>query len=82
MGCEDSCQVAATGWPLVFVRDYLGMSVVNSADILEVWFAADQLAWAPFLLNLAFWSGLIFAALSIIPRRGGTGNRAGEPTDH
>jgi hypothetical protein len=31
MGCETGCRVTATGWPLVFVRDYTGMSVVNTA---------------------------------------------------
>ena len=63
MGCEEACRVTATGWPLVFVRDYTGMSVVNTADIMEVWFAADKLDWLPFLANLIFWSAL--AALLI-----------------
>ena len=52
MGCEDGCVVVATGWPLIFVTDYLGMSVVNTADILEVWFAADRFSWVPFLDSL------------------------------
>lgn len=56
MGCESGCSVIATGWPLTFVRDYLGMSVVNTADIMEVWFAADRFAWRPFLLNVVVWS--------------------------
>jgi hypothetical protein len=64
MGCEDGCTVVATGWPLVFVRDYTGMSVINTADIVEVWLAADRFDWTPFLLNVIFWSGLGFATLS------------------
>lgn len=56
MGCESGCRVVATGWPLIFVRDYLGMSVVDTADIMEVWFAADRFAWPPFLLDVAVWS--------------------------
>ncbi|MGV9010702.1 hypothetical protein [Brevundimonas sp.] len=56
MGCEDSCQVAAAGWPLVFVEDYLGMSVINTADMMEVWFAADRFNWSPFWVNVAFWT--------------------------
>lgn len=59
MGCEQSCRVAASGWPLVFVRDYTGMSVVNSADILEVWIAADRLDWLPFLANVVIWTAVL-----------------------
>ncbi len=58
MGCEDGCVVVATGWPLIFVTDYLGMSVVNTADILEVWFAADRFSWVPFLVNVGAWTGI------------------------
>lgn len=60
MGCEVACRVTATGWPLIFVRDYTGMSVVNTADIFEVWFAADRLDWLPFLMNIIFWSAVCF----------------------
>ena len=56
MGCESGCTVIATGWPLTFVRDDLGMSVVNTADIMEVWFAADRFASGPFLFNVVVWS--------------------------
>jgi hypothetical protein len=56
MGCESGCSVVATGWPMTFVSDYLGMSVVNTADIMEVWFAADRLDWLMFLLNAVFWA--------------------------
>ena len=56
MGCETACRVAASGWPLIFVRDYTGMSVTNKADMLEVWFAADRFDWAPFGLNVTLWS--------------------------
>jgi hypothetical protein len=63
MGCEQGCTVLATGWPLVFVRDYTGMSVVNTADISEVIFAGDRLDWLTFLANVAFWSGLLWLLL-------------------
>lgn len=56
MGCELGCSVVATGWPLVFVSDYLGMSVINSADIMEVWFAADRFHWLPFIADVGAWS--------------------------
>jgi hypothetical protein len=56
MGCEVGCTVVATGWPFVFVRDYLGMSVIKRADISEVWFAADRFDWVPFLVNVAIWA--------------------------
>lgn len=69
MGCEDGCEVVATGWPLVFVQDYVGMSVVGAANISEVWFAGDRLLWAPFLLDFAFWSGLSLLVLRLVFRR-------------
>lgn len=56
MGCENGCAVVGTGWPLVFVRDYLGMSVIGKADIMEVWFAADRFAWTPFLFSAGVWA--------------------------
>lgn len=68
MGCETGCNVVATGWPLVFVRDYLGMSVGNRADIPEVWLAADRFDWMPFLLNIVAWS-LLSAAVYTMLRR-------------
>lgn len=66
MGCDNGCSVVASGWPLIFVTDYLGMSVVNTADILEVWFAADRISWRPFLANVGMWAvasfiGTLFA---------------------
>jgi hypothetical protein len=73
MGCEIGCEVVATGWPFVFVRDYLGMSVGNRADISEVWFAADQFDWPPFLVNVVVWAlssfvGTVLAARSAARR--------------
>ena len=62
MGCESRCSVVATGWPLTFVQDYLGMSVVETANIMEVWFAADRFAWLPFFVDVAVWSLVSLAA--------------------
>lgn len=59
MGCENKCTVVATGWPLVFVRDYLGMSVGNRADILDVWLGNDRLDPLPFASNVIFWTLLL-----------------------
>lgn len=64
MGCETGCSVVAAGWPLAFVNDYLGMSVVNTANIMEVLFAGDRFTWLPFLLNVAVWSLASLAAHS------------------
>lgn len=47
---------------MTFVIDYLGMSVVNTANIMEVWFAADRFAWLPFLVDAAFWGLATLAA--------------------
>jgi len=68
MSCETGCNVVATGWPFVFVRDYLGMSVGNRADITEVWFAADRFDWGPFLLNVVAWTASSIACYTIFRR--------------
>lgn len=57
------------------MRDYTGMSVVNTADILEVWLAADRFDRLPFVADVAFWSALAWLALSRLARR------RDEPTD-
>ena len=70
MGCETGCSVVATGWPMTFVNDYLGMSVVHTANIMEVWFAADRFAWPMFLVNAVFWTLISLAAeISLRPWR-------------
>lgn len=74
MGCEKGCHVVATGWPFIFIKDYLGMSVVNAADIMEVWFAADRFRWAPFLADVGFWATTSFV-LTIFWRSATAGGR-------
>ena len=69
MGCETGCRVVATGWPFVFVRDYTGMSVVNSASILEVLLAADRFDPLPFCANLIAWAALCWLILTALRRR-------------
>ena len=61
MGCEQGCTVVATGWPFTYVSDYLGMSVGNTANIMEVWFAADRFLWTPFLANVGIWGWVSFS---------------------
>jgi len=63
MGCEVTCEVVATGWPLIFVRDYLGMSVGKRADIMEVWFAADRFDTGPFIINVIVWAVVAYACM-------------------
>lgn len=79
MGCEEGCRVVATGWPLVFVRDYTGMSVVNTADILEVILAADRLDWPPFCANVIFWTVLALLLSSGLRNRKRTIGSLGVP---
>lgn len=70
MGCETGCEVVATGWPFVFVRDFPGMSVVNKADITEVWFAADRFDWPALLADLGFWAALSLGGTALMTRLG------------
>lgn len=68
MGCEVSCLVVATGWPLVFVRDYTGMSVVNSAAITEAIFAADRFDPLPFAVDVVAWAALCLLLHRLVRR--------------
>lgn len=68
MGCERGCQVVATGWPLIFIRDYPGMSVVHRADLLDVLLAADRFGWLPFCLDAIFWALIAFLLLHALRR--------------
>lgn len=45
------------------------MSVVNTADIVEVMFAADRLDVVPMTLNIAFWSGVCIALVKVVRSR-------------
>jgi hypothetical protein len=69
MGCEVSCDVAAAGWPLAFLRDYPGMSVVNRVDLVEVLLAADKLSWPAFLGNTLIWSAAVWLAWRLVAAR-------------
>lgn len=42
------------------------MSVVNTADIVEVMFAADRLDVAPMTLNILFWSAVFFVLAKVV----------------
>ncbi len=76
MGCETGCPVVATGWPLIFVRDYPGMSVVMTADIMEVWFAGDRFDWVAFLINVAAWAVASSFATRMIQRALNSGHKS------
>lgn len=80
MGCEAGCVVVGTGWPLTFVRDYLGMSVIDTANIMEVWFAADRFAWLPFFFDAGVWSLVFWAASSAFRRLRLVGRKRASPS--
>ena len=42
MGCEHGCTVAAAGWPLPYLIDYPGISVVGSASLTGALTGEDQ----------------------------------------
>ncbi|WP_152639835.1 hypothetical protein [Sphingobium bisphenolivorans] len=60
MGCEDGCAVAAAGWPLPYLTDYPGISVVGSASLTGVLTGEDHFRLSSFLVTTLFWT---FAAL-------------------
>jgi hypothetical protein len=45
------------------------MSVVNTADIFEVWFAADRFDWLPFLVDVIVWTAVFLVAALMVRKR-------------
>ena len=62
MGCEQSCRVAAAGWPFPYLVDYPGISVVGSAGLSGALTGEDKFRLLPFLLTLAFWTAAALVA--------------------
>ena len=56
MGCETGCEVAAAGWPVPYLVDYQGISVVGAANLSGALFGEDKFRWLPFGLTLLFWT--------------------------
>jgi hypothetical protein len=76
MACEHGCTVAAAGWPLPYLIDYPGISVVGSAGLMGALTGEDQFRPWPFLVTALFWA-LIALAVQLIwnlvrQRRGGS----------
>lgn len=76
MGCEQSCVVAAGGWPFAYAVDYPGLSVGGRADALEVLLGEDRLWMASFALTFAYWVVMVAAVVALaallkatLPRR-------------
>ena len=55
MGCEQSCQVAAGGWPFAYAVDYPGLSPLGSADIVGLLLGVDMLRVGALAATFACW---------------------------
>ena len=62
MGCEHGCTVAAAGWPLPYLIDYPGISVVGSASLMGALTGEDQFRLWSFLGTTIFWALVALAA--------------------
>ncbi|MFC4595041.1 hypothetical protein [Sphingobium tyrosinilyticum] len=62
MGCEQGCAVAAAGWPLPYLIDYPGISVVGSASLIGMLTGEDQFRLPSFLGTTIFWALVALAA--------------------
>jgi len=65
MGCEHGCTVAAAGWPLPYLIDYPGISVVGSASLTGALTGEDQFRPRSFLVTASFWA-LVALAIQLI----------------
>jgi hypothetical protein len=63
MGCERSCEVAAAGWPMPYLIDYPGISVVGSANLSGALLGEDHFRWGAFALTWLFWTAVSTAFL-------------------
>lgn len=54
-GCEQGCDVAASGFPTSFIADYPGLSPVNGADLMGALLGLDQVLWGRAAASFAFW---------------------------
>ena len=70
MGCENGCDVAAGGWPFIYVVDGMTSSPVGSADFLGALVGLDDFRWEMFALNFVVWlSAIAIVALAFSKRR-------------
>lgn len=58
MGCEQSCEVAAAGFPVAFIVDYPGLSPVGSADLAGALLGLDRTLWDRAAVAYVFWTAV------------------------
>jgi hypothetical protein len=68
MGCESGCDVVAAGWPLPYLADYPGISVVGAANLAGALLGEDRLRWLPFALTWLFWTAVSAGAFFLWAR--------------
>jgi hypothetical protein len=68
MGCENSCKVAAAGWPVPFIADYPGLSPAGSASLFGAAMGEDIVQPLPLAASLLFWLVIFIGATSAISR--------------
>ena len=69
MGCENGCDVAAGGWPLIYVVDGMTISPVGSADLLGGLIGLDDIRWEMFALNFVVWLSAIAIVAFVFSKR-------------
>jgi hypothetical protein len=54
-GCENSCRVAATGFPFAFIADYPGLSPTKSASLIGAFLGLDRFLVGPLIASFICW---------------------------
>jgi hypothetical protein len=61
--------VAVVGFPLPFISDFHGLSVVGRADVVGALMGEDIFHWAPFLADVTLYLMLVLAVARTASRR-------------
>jgi hypothetical protein len=73
-GCENSCRVAAAGFPFAFIADYPGISPTKSVSLIDALLGLDCVLVGQLAASFICWAVLVTVVLLV--QRGFSGSRS------